>query len=39
MTGDLAVKVRNAPRSPGVYLMKDAQGGGSSTSARRGISG
>lgn len=27
MTGDLAVKVRNAPRSPGVYLMKDAQGG------------
>ena len=27
MTGDLDFKVKHAPRSPGVYLMKDGEGG------------
>jgi len=27
MTGDLDSKVKHAPRSPGVYLMKDGEGG------------
>ncbi|PJC74955.1 MAG: excinuclease ABC subunit C, partial [Syntrophobacterales bacterium CG_4_8_14_3_um_filter_58_8] len=26
MTGDLETKIRHAPRSPGVYLMKDGSG-------------